>query len=166
MGCSLEGGDGSRELLNESGRGRDAIPSVGRRRGVARALQGRDVRVDARGAVRRSMRARGPERLVRVVLFFTASDDEHALHLHHAFATSRKQRRALSILRRFCDVAWDGEPQKTIVVRPRSSWEPLRRWVRARSIAVYWFARTSHLYAPGGVGRKRDREQFEAEMPG
>ena len=99
-------------------------------------------------------------------VFFTARDDEHALHLHHAFTTNRKRRRALSILRRFCDVVWDGDPQKTIVVRPRSSWEPLRRWVRTRSIAVYWFARTSHLYAPGGVGRKRDREEFEAEMIG
>ena len=64
-GCSLEGGDGSREFRNEGGRGRDAAPSVGRRRGVARALQGRDLRVDARGAVRRSMRPAS----CRIVLF-------------------------------------------------------------------------------------------------
>ena len=99
-------------------------------------------------------------------VFFTAScvvdEPVHELHLGHAFESTDAEQRALS--RRFFDVAWDGEPDRTIRVRPKSLWEPLRRWLRARAIAVYWFELTARLYAPGGVGRKRDREEFEAEM--
>jgi len=44
---------------------------------------------------------------------------------------------------------------------PSVRWAAVRSWVRARSIAVHWQAQTAHLYAAGGVGRKRDRAAFE-----
>ena len=94
-----------------------------------------------------------------------STDD--AKHLRHAFESDQKKRCALSILQRFCDVEWDGDRRKTIRVRLRTRcWMRLRRFVRARAIALYWFGLTAHLYAPGGVGCKRDRDEFEAEMGG
>ena len=46
----------------------------------------------------------------------------------------------------------------------RKNWGVLRSFVQKRSIAVYWQAETAHLYAIGGVGRKRDRDIFEEDM--
>ena len=99
-------------------------------------------------------------------VFFTRLDESvEWLHLRHAFESDQKKRCALSILQRFCDVEWDGDRRKTIRVRLRTRcWMHLRRFVRARAIALYWFGLTAHLYAPGGVGCKRDRDEFEAEM--
>ena len=87
------------------------------------------------------------------------------LYLRHSFANAAVQERALSILRRFCDVEWDGEPTTCICVRPKPSrWVAVHKWVRGRAIGVYWLGLTSHLYASGGIGCKRDRADFEAEM--
>ena len=44
----------------------------------------------------------------------------------------------------------------------RRYWNQLRRWVTTGAIAWYWLEQTQiHLCAPGGEGRKRDREAFE-----
>ena len=51
-------------------------------------------------------------------------------------------------------------------VPPSVHWAAIRSCVRMRSIAVYWQAQTAHLFAAGGVGRKRDSEAFEGEFVG
>ena len=64
----------------------------------------------------------------------------------------------------------NGDHDKRICVSPKVPpsvhWAAIRSCVRMRSIAVYWQAQTAHLYAAGGVGRKRDREAFEGEFVG
>lgn len=42
-------------------------------------------------------------------------------------------------------------------------WIWLRSWVSARAVGVQWHSYTARLYAPGGPGRKRDRDAFEAD---
>lgn len=88
------------------------------------------------------------------------------LYLDHHFESDATQELTLSVLRHFCDVEWDGDRSKCIIVRPKPPphWATVRRWVRTHAIAMYWFALTSHLYAPGGVGCKRDRMNFERDM--
>ena len=42
----------------------------------------------------------------------------------------------------------------------------LHKWrtiVRVRFLCLYWKEQTAHLYSEGGAGRKRDREEFEAD---
>ena len=62
---------------------------------------------------------------------------------------------------------WNGDHGKRICVSPKVppsvQLAAVRSWVRKRSIAVHWQALTAHLYAAGGVGRKRDREAFEGD---
>merc|ERR1712139_163602 len=44
-------------------------------------------------------------------------------------------------------------------------WMRLRCWVQMRAVAMYWHASTSHLYALGGLGFNRDRNEFEQDFP-
>ena len=87
------------------------------------------------------------------------------LHLGFDFASAAVEARALAILKKHCRVDWSGDHGKRIRVGPKVPpsvrWAAVRSWVRARSIAVHWQAQTAHLYAAGGVGRKRDRAAFE-----
>ena len=50
---------------------------------------------------------------------------------------------------------------------PDLLWERFRRAVRARFVVIYWLQVTAeNAYAPGGAGRKRDREEYERDFPG
>ena len=40
-------------------------------------------------------------------------------------------------------------------------WHKLRMVVTTKAIYNYWKSLTAHLYAPGGKGEKRDREEYE-----
>ena len=40
-------------------------------------------------------------------------------------------------------------------------WHKLRMFVTTKAIYNYWKSLTAHLYAPGGKGEKRDREEYE-----
>ena len=89
------------------------------------------------------------------------------LYLGFLFESVDVQERALIILKKHCRVDWNGDRGKRICVSPKVppsvQWAAVRSWVHKRSIAVYWQALTAHLYAAGGVGRKRDREAFEGD---
>ena len=39
----------------------------------------------------------------------------------------------------------------------------MRAFVKARAVAVYWQALTSHLYAPGQVGAARDAIAYQTD---
>ena len=92
------------------------------------------------------------------------------LYLGFDFESAAVEARALAILKKHCRVDWNGDHDKSICVSPKVPpsvhWAAIRSCVRMRSIAVYWQAQTAHLYAAGGVGRKRDREAFEGEFVG
>lgn len=89
------------------------------------------------------------------------------LHLGFHFESAEVQTRALVILKKHCRVNWTGDHGTRICVSPKVHpsvhWTAVRRWLRKRSIAVYWHAQTGHLYAADGVGRKRDRDAFEKD---
>ena len=42
-------------------------------------------------------------------------------------------------------------------------WARVRAFVKARAVAVYWQALTSHLYAPGQVGATRDAIAYQTD---
>ena len=110
-------------------------------------------------------------------IFFHVQDKDHCnetpasqplkLYLGFDFESVDVQARALSILKKHCRVDWNGDHGKRICVSPKVPpsvhWAAVRSWVRKRSIAVHWQAQTAHLYAAGGVGRKRDRDAFEGD---
>lgn len=90
------------------------------------------------------------------------------LYLGYHFETKDIEECALAILKKHFRVKWNGDHGKRICISPKMSpsenWGVLRSFVQKRSIAVYWQAETAHLYASGGVGRKRDRDIFEEDM--
>ena len=45
----------------------------------------------------------------------------------------------------------------------RYRWARVRAFVKARAVAVYWQALTSHLYAPGQVGATRDAIAYQTD---
>ena len=45
----------------------------------------------------------------------------------------------------------------------RYRWARVRAFVKARAVAVYWQALTSHLYAPGQVGAARDAIAYQTD---
>ncbi len=109
-------------------------------------------------------------------VFFHVQDKDHCvetdpteqlvLYLGFVFESGSVEARALAILKKHFSVEWDGNYKKRILVSPKVPpsvyWSVLRAWVRTRSIAIYWHETTAHLYAPNGVGYKRDREAFES----
>jgi hypothetical protein len=75
------------------------------------------------------------------------------------------ERRTSSILGRYVTVEKIEEGFKlTPKVHAHERWANLRKWLFARAIALYWHGLTARLYAPGGVGAKRDRAAFEADF--
>lgn len=97
----------------------------------------------------------------------TPASQQLELYLGFDFENDDTQARALTILKKHFLVDWNGDHGKRICVSPKVPpsvhWAVVLSWVRKRSIAVYWHAQTAHLYADGGVGRKRDREAFESD---
>lgn len=97
----------------------------------------------------------------------TPASQQLQLHLGFDFESADVQAHALTILKKHCRVDWNGDHSKRICVSPKVPptvhWAAVRSWVRKRSIAVYWHSQTAHMYAAGGVGRKRDREAFEGD---
>ena len=89
------------------------------------------------------------------------------LYLGYNFESVDVQACALAILKKHCRVVWNGDHGKRICMSPKVPpsvhWAAVRSWVRKRSIVVHWQAQTAHLYAAGGVGRKRDLEAFESD---
>ena len=93
------------------------------------------------------------------------SDQEMKLYIGYHFETTEVEARAILALRKYFNVLWDGDKRKCIILcsKDRSLWAVIRRWFVIRCISLYWHGLTSHLYASGCVGRKRDRCAFEEE---
>ena len=53
--------------------------------------------------------------------------------------------------------------QRTSWQATRYRWARVRAFVKARAVAVYWQALTSHLYAPGQVGAARDAIAYQTD---
>lgn len=107
-------------------------------------------------------------------LFFHLQDKDYCietplsrplkLYLGFDFRSVEDEALALAILKTYFRVEWNGDHRKRILISLKVSfWEAIRSYVRKRSIAVYWKSLTAHLYAAGGVGRKRDLEAFEGD---
>ena len=47
--------------------------------------------------------------------------------------------------------------------RIRRRWKRVRAFVKTRTVALYWQACTSHLYAPGQVGAARDTLAYQSD---
>ena len=93
-----------------------------------------------------------------------SESDSLTLYLGFEFESAEVEARALTILKKYVMVHWNGDHRTRIVVTPKvPHWTMVRKWVTARNVCLYWKEQTSHLYAIGGVGRKRDREAFEGE---
>ena len=52
---------------------------------------------------------------------------------------------------------------RTSLPAARYRWARVRAFVKARAVAVYWQALTSHLYAPGQVGAARDAIAYQTD---
>ena len=88
--------------------------------------------------------------------------DVCALYLYHELPNEHIEKTALGTLRRYFKVEWSGRAEdKIFITKKRDMWKLVRAHVAARSISMYWWGTTSHLYKPpNGRGYKRDLAAF------